>query len=254
MKKKIEEILDILIEEIKEGKDIDACVKEYPEYADELKPLLLLATRIEESTKPEVDSLVFNRTMAKVSSLEEQSMVKSPLFGLRTLVFRPVVLRTASIILIFTFILSMTFSFSADSLPGDFLYPVRCFGEKAQLVMTFSNEGKAELHLKLADRKTEDFILTFKKEEKINRELLNAMFDETSNALRYCRFLSSDECSALISKAKDCCQSQLKVLEAIEPLVRGSDCSLVAEAIDKCSARCQCVDSCPCGDAHLCGE
>lgn len=254
MKKKIEEILDILIGEIKEGKSVDSCLKEYPEYADELRPLLLLAARIEESPKPEVDLVAFKRAMTKVNSLEEQGKVKNSLFALRAHIFRPVVLRTASIVLVFTFILSMTFSFSANSLPGDFLYPVRCFGEKAQLVMTFGDEGKAELHLKLADRKTEDFILSFNKKEKINKELLNAMFDETSNALRYCKFLSADKCSTLVSKAKDCCQSQLKVLKVIEPLVQGSDCSLVSEAIDKCSARCQCVDACPCSDAHRCGE
>lgn len=254
MKKKIEEILDILIEEIKEGKGVEESLKEYPEYADELKTLLLLAGNIERTPRPEVDPVAFNRTMAKVNSLEEQSALKNALFALRTLIFRPVVLRAASIVLIFTFILSMTFSFSANSLPGDFLYPVRCFGEKAQLVMTFSNEGKAELHLKLADRRAEDFILTFKKGEKINKELLDAMFDETSNALRYCRFLSSDECSTLLSKAKDCCQSQLKVLKVIEPLVSDSDCSLLTEAIDRCSVRCRCVDSCGCSDIHRCGE
>ncbi len=251
MKERIEEILDILIEEIKEGESVDACLEKYPEYADELKPLLILATGIEETSRPEMDPVAFKRTMAKIDSLEEQGKVKNAIFALRTLIFRPVVLRTAFIVLVFTFILSMTFSFSADSLPGDFLYPVKCFCEKTQLFMTFSNESKAEIHLKLADRKTEDFILTFKKGEKINRELLNAMIDETSNALRYCELLSSEKCSTLSSEAKDCYQNQLKFLHTIKPLVDDADYSIIVESINECALGCQCADSCLCADDHL---
>lgn len=244
MKKKIEEILDILLGEIREGKSIDACLREYPEYADELRPLLMLATRIEDTSLPQVDPAAFNRAMAKINSLEEQRKAKNNLFTLRILIFRPVILKTAFIVLVFTFILSMTFSFSADSLPGDFLYPVKCFCEKTQLATTFGNKRKAKLHLKLADRKTEDFILTFEKEEKINKELLNGMLNEASKALEYCKFLPSDKCSDLMLKTKECCQNQMKVLQIIKPLVSDSDYSLVAEAINACSLHCQCADSC----------
>jgi hypothetical protein len=245
MKKKIEEILDILIGEIEEGKNIDDCLKEYPEHADELRPLLLLATGIEKIPEPEVDSTAFKRTMAKVNSISEKKNY-NPLLTYSTLIFRPVFLRAASIILAFMFILSITFSFSADSLPGEFLYPVKCFCEKAQLAMTFGAENKAKLHLKLANNKTADFLLTFKREEKINKELLNAMLNETTNAFGYCKLLSSDKSSDLMSKTKICCQSQLKMLEVIKPLVRNSDSSLVEKAINECSLCCSCADSCLC--------
>ena len=246
MKKKIEEILDILIEEIKKGKNVDACLEEYPESADELRPLLLLAVKIEEVPEPELDPAAFSRTMAKINSIEEEKFIKNPFLALRTLILRPAVLKTVSLVLIFTFILSMTFSFSADSLPGDFLYPVKCFCEKAQLAMTFGVERKARLHLKLADRKTEDFKLIFGKEEKINEELLSDMIDETSNALGYCKYLSSDKYFTLMLETKKCCENQLEVLHFIKPLVSDSDYPLVAEAIDKCSLHFSCADSCLC--------
>lgn len=248
MRKKIEEILDILIEEIEEGKSMESCLDEYPEYADELRPLLLLTASIEEIPEPEVDPAAFNRAMAKINSIREEKSIKYYLYGFRNLAFRPVVLRTVSLVLIFSFILSMTFSFSADSLPGDFLYPVKCFCERTQLAMTFGNEKKAELHLKLADRKTEDFKLVFEKKEKINEKLLNSMINETSNALKHCRFLPSDKSYVLMSKTKECCQDQLKALHIIKPLVSDSDYSLVMEAMDECSLNFSCADSCLCSD------
>jgi hypothetical protein len=244
MKRKIEEILDILIEEIKEGKSVESCLKDYPEYADELRPLLFFVADIEEIPEPEVDPAAFSRIMARVNSIPEQKGIKGYLYGFRNLLLRPVVLKTVSLILIFTFILSMTFSFSADSLPGDFLYPVKCFCEKTQLAMTFNVKDKSRLHLELADRKMRDFKLVFEKEEKINRELLNSMIDEASNALQYCDFLSSEECSTLVAKAKDCHKKQIKVLQTIKPQVHDTDHTLIVEAIDKCSLACQCANPC----------
>jgi hypothetical protein len=254
MRERIEEILDILINGVKEGKDIDDCLKQYPEYADDLRPLLLLASGIEDSPKPEVDPIAFKRTMAKVNSIEGQGEVENNFFTLRSLIFRPVVIRAASIIFAFTFIIAMTFSFSANSLPGDSLYPVKCFCEKAQLSMTFSKEGRAELHLRLAERKTEDFMLTFKKKEKINEELLNGMLEETSSALLYCNFLSSDKCASLVSKVKGCAQSQISALQVVKPLVDDSFIPIVDEAIYECSLRCSCADSCFLSGNCRCGE
>jgi hypothetical protein len=254
MKKRVEKILDVLIEEIEKGENIDTCLEKYPEYAEELKPLLLLAAGIEESPRPEIDPVAFKRTMAKINSLEEQDNVRNPFFLLRAIILRPVVLKTVPIVLAFTFLLSMTFSFSADSLPGDFLYPVKCFCEKARLAMTLGNEDRVELHLKLAERKTEDFMRTFKKEEQINKELLNGMLDETSNALRYCSFVSSDRCHALALKVKDCSQSQINALRVVKSLVDDSACSFVDEAIRECFLRCSCVDSCFRSGDCRCGE
>jgi hypothetical protein len=243
MKKNIEGILDTLIGKIEKGKSLDDCLKEYPEYSDELRPLLLLAAEIENVSGPEIDSMAFKRTMAKVNSVPDKKN-ESPLLTLRTIILRPVFLRAASIILAFTFIISITFSFSADSLPGDFLYPVRCFCEKAQLVMAFDNKGKAKQHLEFANRKTEEFIFTFKKENKINSELLNSMLKETSNALQYCKSLSSEECYPLATKIKECSQNQFEVLHAIKTIIPDSNYNMVNEAIQKCSFHCNCADSC----------
>ncbi len=242
MKKKFEEILDILIKEIKEGKSVDDCLKEYPEYSEELKPLLLLASGIAEIPKPEIDITAFEKTMAKIKSAKEETTIRKSLFIFRTLITKPPVRRLAFAVLIFTITIAITFSFSAYSLPGDTLYPVKRLGEKTQLALTIRNESKARLHIKLANRRTEDFILTFKEGEEINRELIKAMLGEAHAAMEHCKCLTGQKSTVLISKVKECSQYQLKTLQNIKPMVCDSDLPFISESINECSLRCSCVE------------
>lgn len=242
MKKKIEEILDILIEEIKEGKSVDDCLKEYPEHSEELRSLLLLASGIEEIPQPEIDIRAFEKTMAKINWAKEETTTRKSLFVLRTLLTKPSVRRLAFTVLIFTITIAITFSFSAYSLPGDTLYPVRRLGENAQLALTIRDENKAKLHIKRANRRREDFILTFKKGEEINRELIKAMLGEAHAAMGYCKCLPEQKSTALFSEVQECSQHQLKTLQNIKPFVCDSDMLFISEAINECSLRCSCIE------------
>lgn len=241
MKKRIEEILDIIINEVKEGKTINDCLKQYPEHADKLKPLLLLAKGIEETPEPEINLAAFKKTMAKVNQYEENP-IRKPLFVLGTSMTKPSIRRIAFAVLIFTFTIALTFSFSAYSLPGDTLYPVKRLGEKTQLAMTLRDESKARLHIKLANRRTEDFILTFKEGGEINRELIKAMLGETHAAMEYCKCVSDQKSAALLSKVRECSQYQLRTLQNIKPIVCDSDLTFISEAINECSIHCSCVE------------
>jgi hypothetical protein len=242
MARKIEEILDILIEEVKGGKNINDCLKQYHEYANELKPLLLLAGGIEEIPKPEIDITAFEKTLVKINLTKEETATKKPLFVLSTLITKPPVRRVAFAVLIFTITIAITFSFSAYSLPGDILYPVKRLGEKTQLALTIRDESKARLHIKLANRRTEDFILTFKEGEEINRELIKAMLGEADAAMFHCKCFTGQKSAALLSEVKECNQYQLKTLQNIKPMVCSLDQVFISEAINACSLRCSCVE------------
>ncbi len=240
MKKRIEDILDLLISEIREGKNIDDCLKEYPEYAEELKPMLSLACGIDNTPKPEIDIMAFEKTMAKIKSDKEENAIIKPLFVLRTLITKPPVRRIAFAALIFTSTLVLSFSFSAYSLPGDTLYPVKRFGENAQLALTIRHESKARLHIKRADRRTKDFIFTFKEGEEINRELIKDMLGEAHAAMGYCKCLPDQKSTFLLSKVKECSHYQMELLNNIRPMVLDSDNAFISEAINKCSNLCSC--------------
>lgn len=240
MKKRIEDILDLLINEIREVKSINDCLKEYPEYAEELKPMLSIACGIENTPKPEIDITAFEKTMAKIKSAKEENTLRKPLLVLRTLITKPPVRRIAFAALIFTFTLALSFSFSAYSLPGDALYPVKRFGENAQLALTIRHESKARLHIKLADRRTKDFIFTFKEGEEINRELIRDMLGEAHAAKEYCKCLPDQKSTVLLSKVKECSHYQMKLLKNIKPMVLDSDNIFISEAINKCSNLCCC--------------
>ena len=69
MKLKRDEILDQLLEEIKKGKSIEDCLRAYPEFAEELEPLLRLAERIEDLPKPEPNPEVVESVLTKIREM-----------------------------------------------------------------------------------------------------------------------------------------------------------------------------------------
>jgi len=52
MEKPIEKILDLCLEKIKEGIPTEEVLRQYPDYADELKELLTIAKHIKDSPSP----------------------------------------------------------------------------------------------------------------------------------------------------------------------------------------------------------
>ncbi len=237
MKSKIEEVLDQLLKEIKKGRSIEDCLKEYPEYIDELGPLLRLAKNIEELPKPKPNAETVEATIRKVRTMipaQKQRFSFKRIFSLK-----PALIPAVAVVVL-VFLISWTTVFlSARSLPGDFLYPVKRLCEKVQYVLTIGPEGKAKLNLVCADKRAKEFVLTFKEGEKIDRELLNDMLHEKQMALKYSESLSA-EC---LKNIKQCNCHQIEILEEIKPLLYGSDTMIINEAINKCNECDSCVDS-----------
>lgn len=261
MKSKIDEILDQLLEEIKKGRSIEDCLKKYPEIVDELEPLLRLAHKIEDLPKPEPEPEAVKVTVIKMRKMMAAEQHPEKRFSFRKIfTFKPVMVRAIAVILLIIFIGWTSLSLSANTVPGDFLYPVKLLGEKVHYILTINPEGKAELHLVFADKRTKEFVMSFEQGIRINRELLSTMLSETDSALKYSESLGADRSTKFIMKVKKCNQIQMEVLQEIKPLVLSSDSLIINEAINLCIERCHCVDSrinsdpnielhpCPCQD------
>lgn len=168
MNRKFEEILQNCIAEIKNGQTLEGCLLAYPEFADRLAPLLKTASLLS-SALPEVSpSLDFEeetgaKLLAAVRAKRTELPKKISLPFQKRWAIIPVVpagrqafAKVAAAALVCFMLTGGVVAASANSLPNSPLYVVKKGVEKIQLALTFDEEAKVELHLKLAQKRLDE--------------------------------------------------------------------------------------------------
>ncbi|MCK4941103.1 hypothetical protein KAS45_03335 [candidate division WOR-3 bacterium] len=261
MKAKIEEIFDKLIAEVRKGRSVDDCLREYAEYADELKPLLHLANTISDLPKPEPGAGAVEATIKQARAISS-GQKRSRRFSFREIfVLRPVMVRVFAIVLLILVFGVATVSLSASSLPGDMLYPVKKATERVQLLLTFNTEGKARLHTVFADKRTDEFESLLEPGVEISEELLAEMLHETDLAIACVVRLDEESSADIIDQIDECCHNQMAVLEKARDCVCEMDIGVIEEAMQECMEQHECIECikdsdyedkpfCPCSEEH----
>ena len=155
--KEFDNILDICLERVFGGEPVEACLKDYPQYAGELEPLLRTVMLGKEAAavepRPEFRERARYQFQAAVRDMEaEQETHKSHgIFG-----WQPRWVTAAVGVLAIILACSGTVAAAGNSLPGDALYSVKLATESVRLALTPSAMGKAELYVELADVRVEE--------------------------------------------------------------------------------------------------
>lgn len=149
-------ILDECLEKVLiKGETVEQCLAAYPEHAAELEPLLQTALSAKEASaiKPRPEfreraSYQFQAALREMESKKSQGFFsRQPRWA------------TAVIVVIFLLLAgSGTVAAAGNSLPGEPLYQVKLATEAVRLTMTPSALGKAELNVKLADKRVDEII------------------------------------------------------------------------------------------------
>jgi hypothetical protein len=245
MSKRIEEIFDRLFAEIKAGISIDDCLHEYPDHAEELRPLLQLAERVAGLPLPEPDAAAVQAAIRRVRN----SAVEPERFSLRRVLKLGIVPTRILAAVFFLFLFEVTtVSLSAKSLPGHLLYPVKRFAEGVQHFLTVDSEGRATIHIVLADRRTCEFACQPKIDTRVNAYLLADMQQEISSALRHLGGLSNESAARVIDQIYECHQFQMQVLESTRDTACECNIHLIEEAIKCCLEQRECIE---CIKQHL---
>ena len=153
-----EDILNECITRILEGESIEQCLRNYPEQASELQPLLRTAIAAQKASaiEPRPEFKASSRYQFYSQMQEEAKKGRSPFKRLRW--------ATAPIIgAVIVASGSGTVLAAENSMPEDFLYPVKLATEQAQIALTLSETGKAKLHVKFADRRVTEITVTAEK-------------------------------------------------------------------------------------------
>jgi hypothetical protein len=185
---KKEEILAICIEEIRSGKStVEDCIARYPEFGKELQSLLKIASSLKmEIVKPSVE---FKQRAKRRLFEVMQSSPEKPSQRIRIRhKLLPAGWVAGVLIGLFAFCVAGagTVYAAQGSLPGDFLYPVKTGVEDLQLAITPGTEAKADLHLKLAQRRIDEATRQVELNRDINvnaLETVKQQFDDAINEL-----------------------------------------------------------------------
>ncbi|MDE2900826.1 MAG: DUF5667 domain-containing protein [Chloroflexota bacterium] len=157
---RVTEALNDCLELIERGSTLEECLERYPDIPDELAPLLSMALETQQTAgsvhpSPEAQRAGLGAITEAWAAMEERRRRRER--GPWRLLRRSWVL-AAVVLLVLLFGGWTTATAAQDSVPGDTLYPVKQTQERVMLVVVFTRGGKADLHARLAEERTEEVV------------------------------------------------------------------------------------------------
>lgn len=157
-RKELDNILEDCLERILTGGETVAqCLKRYPQWAEELEPLLRASVFAGKASsiepRPEFRERARHQMRAALREMAEKRERRFSLFR-----WQPRWALVVIAVLVLVVGSSGTVAASTDSMPDEFLYPVKLAAERVRLTLTPSELGKAELYLELADKRVNEII------------------------------------------------------------------------------------------------
>jgi hypothetical protein len=158
MSRKFDTALDDCMDLLRSGTTVEDCLARYPEYAEELRPLVGLAAAVKGVPTPRADAANVNANRLRMLEAVQNTPALTPKRGLAGSgwfagllggrgswpLLRAAVALTA-ILLLVGLSSAVLFASAAGSLPGQTLYPVKRFGESVRLSLTFSSAARQDL-------------------------------------------------------------------------------------------------------------
>ena len=146
-------------------------------------------------------------------------------------------LRTAAVVLI-TFAAGWaTMTASAEAAPGDWLYPVKLFTERAQFFLTINPERKAELRIVFSAERLKEAVLRQKRGEGLDRTLLSKMIEEAKLAVQAGAAFPEPTRELLMARAAKLSEFQRDTLGRLKSQVTPEERPLVVEYMNMCGRR-----------------
>ncbi len=157
------DILELCIQDLEQGADLESCLAKYPQYADELRPILIAAFDARSLAIPEIPAAVQRRGRARVlqhaAQMREQAPSKPFLlpfsFWRRGRLARLAVTAFSVVAFLLSGGSGLVYA-SNGSLPGDQLYPVKRSWENVQLWFVVDPKARQELEIKFEQERVEE--------------------------------------------------------------------------------------------------
>ncbi|MGE5464415.1 MAG: DUF5667 domain-containing protein, partial [Syntrophothermus sp.] len=142
------DVLEICLQEMDNGADVDTVLFHYPEYADELRPILEASLQAKRVASPAPSPEGIRRGRAKV--LQQASRMREakaqPSRRVWSVPLRRALVSLAVIAVLFMGSTGLVHA-SSTTLPGDQLYPVKRTWEDMLVLFTFNTQARAALEV-----------------------------------------------------------------------------------------------------------
>jgi len=231
VKKDLESLLDESLERGRKGEKLEPL-------AEELEPLLELASRIQEISTPPTEAFVGDlekRLVEKARALQRARWL-SLWDRYVTPIFSPGKARrwAAVLAVILSLVLASagTAIAAQGSIPGDPLYPVKRVTERLGLLVVRDPPGKAHLRLDLTSRRAEEIEALYERGEEVEESVLEELATETEEALEEIEVAPERNRRALFEKMLHVTERQQKVLERVRGRVSPQAESALGRALD----------------------
>jgi hypothetical protein len=186
MRPDFDNVLDQCLAWLRDGAGIDDCLAAYPEYADELRPLLELVAQVGRVLTPAAPAAVRaageQRMLAALAQKRERQAGAWPFVRTLEQMMRALVPGrrawglAATLLAVLLFAASgWGFAASADSLPGDPLYPVKVAAQKARLALTHDPGTRQQLDEQFAAQQRRDVQSVLEDRRRVTVEFLGVL-------------------------------------------------------------------------------
>ena len=182
--KVFEEILNDCLERLLiKGESIESCLAAYPQHADTLKPLLetsFAAQQQAAAIEPSAEFRARARYQFRAELQQMKAGKKSPFSFSSSFSFWRMRWATAlTAVLVMLMASSGLVAAAGSSMPDNPLYSLKMAVEQAQLSLTFSDSGKANLYAKFADKRVDEIIYMAQKGDIGNTETTACRLNES---------------------------------------------------------------------------
>jgi len=158
---KFDDILNECLDRMLKGETVEQCLQSYPEQAQELEPLLRTAMAARAASciqpRPEFRARARYEFQSALRDMEAKKSQRRSIFNWRWQ-WQPAWSIALTAVVIMVLAGGGTVAASRNSMPDNFLYPVKIAAENVQIAVTFSEVDKVELNARFAEKRTEEIV------------------------------------------------------------------------------------------------
>ncbi|MGD9100242.1 MAG: DUF5667 domain-containing protein [Anaerolineae bacterium] len=227
MNEHVSVVLDKALARLEAGEPLEAVLADYPSQRDQLMPLLLVARQLSSlramppPTRSEAGLAAFlEDAQAWRSGMPPRRRWRGNWLAVfRQLRWSPqtrLALGMVVSLLVLFVLVGSTVVLSADSLPGDWLYPVKLAGEEARLVLISGQAARAEYHLLRARTRAEEVRRLVQEGRSVDEITLTRLNQSLEASLLAAASARPEEVPLLLAAIEEMAAEQLAMLSAAE--------------------------------------
>jgi len=188
MSRKFDSVLDDCMDLLRAGTSVEDCLARYPEQAEELRPLLSLASAVKSipTPRPDLASVDANRLrmLDAVQNTAALNRQRGPtIFGwlgrfAGSPQSRPLLrgaLALAAVLILVSLSATVLFASASHSLPGQTLYPVKRFGENIRLSLTLDAAARQHLRTEFRLERQSEVMLVLESRQQATLEFRSTL-------------------------------------------------------------------------------